>query len=144
MQKCANSRDFLETFFRKAYERLGQTLHPGRVRWVGLSFGLIEGKVSLLGQITVEQSSVRIIDIARDREKWTAANEKEIPALGEIRAFDFTVEGVSGFLNENRKPSDGSAGRSRISNQFEVLLVLALSARFPKCVKIKSWAAVCE
>lgn len=99
-----------ETFFRKCCQLLRLPVQPARVRWLGIGFGLKEGKVSLLGEVEINLTAKELSNQIGKRQK--------------LEVLELTPKIIHEFCSGNK-----------IRAHAEALLVLSLKQRHPK-VKI--------
>ena len=99
-----------ETVFRKSCQLLGLPVQPARIRWFGVGFGLVEGKVSLFGEV--------VVGLTADEIKCRSSIHRKLDAI------EITPAAIHKFCVEHK-----------VRGHFEALLALSLKQRCPK-VKI--------
>lgn len=104
-----------ESVFRKSCQLLGLPVQPARIRWLGVGFGLVEGKVSLFGEVVVGLTAHEI----------TCQNGIH----RKLDAIEITPAAIHKFCVEHK-----------VRGHFEALLALSLKQRCPK-VKIVTTVA---
>lgn len=93
-----------ETVFRKSCQLLGMSFQPARVRWLGVGFGLVEGKVSLLGEVEIGLTAAEFLQYNGDRRV--------------LKMLEITPSSIHKFCTDNR-----------VRGHFEALLALSLKRR---------------
>ncbi len=96
-----------ETAFRKSCDVLNLPIQPARIHWLGVGFGLREGKVSLYGEVTIALNDNELLQLAGSARK--------------LKPLDLKSKTIQELCSQNT-----------IRPHFEVLLALTLKQRYPK------------